>query len=177
MNDPKIKNNYIKYPEYDPNKKYNRLPGNQCDRINNTWYINRANEPRLWAGGCLRTLKTIHKGRGRRTTGETKRKDQIARIHRNYEKTEKQYLEMFVIPGCDICNKPLQPYTKDANIDHEPGTGRQKIQGKMIKTGIPTNVRGILCTRCNHAMSFVDDTDWLAKAISYREDNKRKRED
>ena len=39
-------------------------------------------------------------------------------------------------------------------VDHSPGTG---------------TVRGLLCDPCNLKMAVVDDGEWLAKAMAYRE--------
>ena len=175
----KVFRNQKRIATFDPTKLYALLP---CvsKRVKDTWYRmpqqsgSSEVSHRHWCGKRLRSSATIQRGREhkRTITPEKRLRDKQQRIKRNYGLTVEQYEAMFDGKGCSICSKHLMPYTKDANIDHLPGTGwtTQRVDGKYRPkyNGVPAVVRGILCTRCNHAMSFVDDAAWLERAIQYR---------
>lgn len=56
---------------------------------------------------------------------------------------------------CGICEKVIIFNDKsDARVDHDHETKK---------------VRKVLCVRCNNLMAAVDDTEWLQKAIAYRD--------
>jgi Recombination endonuclease VII len=54
---------------------------------------------------------------------------------------------------CSICKKPITLFDKGYNMDHDHSTEK---------------LRGLLCCRCNIGMHYVDDEEWLAKAMTYR---------
>lgn len=55
--------------------------------------------------------------------------------------------------ACALCKKEISFVDRTAVIDH----------CYAIK-----KVRGILCLKCNQRMAAVDDEEWLAEAIAYR---------
>jgi hypothetical protein len=56
---------------------------------------------------------------------------------------------------CPICQVNLKEARR--HIDHDHTTGK---------------VRSILCSKCNLALGFVENTDWLKAALLYLERNK-----
>ena len=56
---------------------------------------------------------------------------------------------------CGICREvEMKLMDNNTHIDHEHATGR---------------VRGLLCSGCNHGMSFLDKRGWIAEAYAYKE--------
>lgn len=53
--------------------------------------------------------------------------------------------------GCAVCGKPPTG-TKPLAVDHNHKTGE---------------VRGLLCSRCNCGLGYIEHSDWLAKAVNY----------
>ena len=84
-----------------------------------------------------------------------KRAKQNVRLRRTYGLTPQEYIDMFVKQSykCWTCQKQLEPYTRDACVDHCHETYQ---------------IRGILCLKCNFALgSFDDNVDALERAIEY----------
>jgi hypothetical protein len=63
--------------------------------------------------------------------------------------------------ACGICRKEIDFERRGskvlAYIDHDHATGR---------------VRGVLCVSCNTSLGFVENPEWLAKALAYLERTK-----
>lgn len=57
------------------------------------------------------------------------------------------------IGKCGICETPISFKKRNAYVDHDHQTG---------------HTRKVLCPRCNTWMSGVDNNEWLAKALAYR---------
>lgn len=55
---------------------------------------------------------------------------------------------------CSICSIEISFKNRTARVDHDHVT---------------TITRGVLCTRCNQGMGCIDDAEWLAKALTYRD--------
>lgn len=55
---------------------------------------------------------------------------------------------------CGICCKEISFQDRNAYVDHDHATGI---------------TRKVLCPRCNMHMTGVDNDEWLAKAIKYRD--------
>jgi hypothetical protein len=51
---------------------------------------------------------------------------------------------------CALCGNP--PKVKRLHVDHDHKTGR---------------VRGILCSKCNQTLHFIEDGVWLSSALKY----------
>lgn len=80
-------------------------------------------------------------------------------IKRRYGVTTEDYDRMLSDQngGCKLCGKPpamTSQITLRLFIDHCHTTGK---------------VRGLLCARCNTGLGFVDQSEWLSKALEYRE--------
>jgi uncharacterized protein with PIN domain len=61
---------------------------------------------------------------------------------------------------CDICEKKIvftRSWTVSAAVDHDDNTGK---------------IRKILCNNCNTRLPFVEDSEWLRKALKYIKDHK-----
>ena len=73
-------------------------------------------------------------------------------IKSKYGLTPKQHKQMYLAQNgcCDLCGKPVE-YSK-VHTDHDHITGK---------------VRGLLCVSCNLGMSFVDNKDFMEKAVKY----------
>ena len=73
-------------------------------------------------------------------------------IKRKYGMTPKQHKQMYLDQNgcCKLCSKPVE-YNK-LHTDHDHATG---------------NIRGLLCISCNLGVSFIDNTEWLQRAIEY----------
>jgi hypothetical protein len=54
---------------------------------------------------------------------------------------------------CYLCPRPLNR-SSEKQFDHAPSTGK---------------FRDILCVTCNNRMGGIDDKEWLARAIAYRD--------
>jgi len=54
---------------------------------------------------------------------------------------------------CAICGLEISFTNRTARVDHDH---------------ITTKTRGVLCTKCNQCMGGIDDNEWLAKALAYR---------
>ena len=78
-------------------------------------------------------------------------------VQRLYGITQDEWMSKYIEQNgcCALCPIPLEPKpgTK-VYTDHDHSTGK---------------VRGILCPTCNNKMAGVDDTEWLARAIIYRD--------
>lgn len=55
---------------------------------------------------------------------------------------------------CYLCQNEIAYENRTANVDHCHTTGK---------------TRKVLCLKCNQRMAGVDDEEWLAKAIAYRD--------
>lgn len=82
-----------------------------------------------------------------RSCNSNKRHGRAADKHRDVMLTEQDN-------KCAICSNPVSFSGQNAAMDH------------CHNTGI---MRKILCKRCNFLMQAVDDAEWLAKAIAYRD--------
>ena len=102
-------------------------------------------------------------------------------IKNKYNLSKDQYLALFRSQDyqCKICEKELVPYTADACVDHEPGTGVSRVyvagSSKWHDTGIPCVVRGLLCQVCNRGMVFIDRMrDFGDRANKYLDECERR---
>lgn len=97
-------------------------------------------------------------------TGMNKHKRRV----RNHGLPSSLFDEMFErqARACKICHRQFDTClntrtTKTLYVDHDHETNQ---------------VRGLLCPRCNNGMSYVDDVDWLTKAIKYVSDCKEEQD-
>lgn len=70
--------------------------------------------------------------------------------------TDEQYQELIDRSGgsCELCGyTPGENATKSLSIDHDHETGL---------------IRGLLCWSCNIAMSYLDNQNWMNKAMLYK---------
>lgn len=83
-----------------------------------------------------------------------KRKKQImkANLRRMYNMTLHEYDQMFIRQNglCAICEKP--EINRRLSVDHNHETGE---------------VRGLLCVRCNNALSVIENDDFVEAAKKY----------
>lgn len=53
---------------------------------------------------------------------------------------------------CAICNKKIRYGRGNSGIDHNHKTKK---------------IRGILCNKCNIALSYIENSKWLKEALKY----------
>lgn len=102
----------------------------------------------------------------------------LSSIKHRYGLSKEQYYAMFEEQKykCKMCEKHVSPLTRDACIDHKPGTGMvweiRDDQWKYTKSDIPSKNRGILCQKCNRGLVFIEENrDFGNMAMLYLEEN------
>jgi len=60
---------------------------------------------------------------------------------------------------CMLCPREVTFKNRRAHVDHDH---------------ITKAIRAVLCPDCNRRMAGVDDDDWLAKAVAYRDFYRKK---
>ena|SRR3990167_1222393 len=96
---------------------------------------------------CARKRERYHK-----TKAGRREEIRSARLRFKYGISISDYNQMLTAQGeaCAICKEP--PRTRLLDVDHCHKTGR---------------VRGLLCTRCNRGLSYLDNKEWLEAARRY----------
>lgn len=101
-----------------------------------------------------------------------KHNNKVKWIERTYGMSEEQYDAKWVAQkgGCPLCNKELLRWHDDTCVDHTPGTGVMYLEGRRVKSGLPSHNRSLLCRKCNLFMELVDnDSSICDRALSYKE--------
>ena len=100
-------------------------------------------------------LKKFYKKYYLKRKQEYRERDRKFKLNRFYNLTLEEYQSIFIRQNgrCAICDRDLKKLLITPDIDHNHLTGE---------------VRGILCRRCNIAISYFDnDIGWLRMAIKY----------
>jgi len=93
-------------------------------------------------------------------------KSKSSKLKSTYGLDWSQYVALFEEQNyrCAICKTGVQPFTKNAHVDHEHVNGYKKLPAEQKRL----HVRGILCNRCNHGLGqFRDSQTSLAAAQIY----------
>ena len=143
------------------------------DRIVGQEYISAHGEKGVWYGKRLRpTKERINEYmRERLENPEKYRRSQQYMIKCMYGLTPDAYIDLFKTQNycCRICDKDVQPSTREACVDHKPGTGYINLpKGKRKRSGIPAHVRGILCDHCNRGLVYIErNASFGQRALEY----------
>tara|TARA_B110000196_G_scaffold310191_1_gene312740 strand:+ start:531 stop:1079 length:549 start_codon:yes stop_codon:yes gene_type:complete len=143
-------------------------------------YICSSGNVRKWNGKqFVRTSKQEKQYKrmnwSRKTDAEQadiKHANKVKWIQRTYGMTEGEYDSKWRNQRgcCPLCNKELLRWHDDTCVDHTPGTGTMYIEGKRVKSGLPSKNRSLLCRKCNLFMELVDDDSSICdRAVCYKE--------
>jgi hypothetical protein len=84
-----------------------------------------------------------------------------------YGITHEQYLELLESQGgvCAICG--VSALEKKFDVDHDPACCPSNSSNKTCGSCI----RGLLCRRCNLGLGFVENREFVLKAMEYLGEN------